>query len=140
MNYWLVKQEPEDFSWADFVKGKTTAWTGVRNFQARNYLRQMKCQDHVYFYHSGKEKQIVGEAIVIRENYPDPTATEGDWTAVDLQALQALPIPVTLAQIQADPILKQMALVRQTRLSVMPITPEQSARIVFLGGSLNSGS
>ena len=133
MNTWLVKQEPEDFSWVDFVKVKKTAWTGVRNFQARNYLRQMKRQDHVYFYHSGKEKQIVGEAIVVRENYPDPTATEGDWTAVDLQALHALPVPVTLAQIQSDPILKQMALVRQTRLSVMPITPEQYNQIALLG-------
>src|SRR5204863_8595925 len=95
-NYWLVKQEPEAYSWATFLKERRAAWTGVRNFQARNNLRAMKKGDLVFYYHSVSEKQIVGIAKVARESYPDPTATEGDWSCVDLVPAQPLNKPVTL--------------------------------------------
>src|SRR5215472_17658636 len=96
MQYWLVKQEPEDYSWADLVKDGRTAWTGVRNFQARNNLRAMKKGDRVLFYHSVSEKQVVGIARVEKEAYPDPTASEGDWVCVDLVPVNALRKPVSL--------------------------------------------
>src|SRR3954468_3849222 len=102
MQYWLVKQEPEAYSWADLNKDGRTAWTGVRNFQARNNLRAMKKGDLVLFYHSVSEKQVVGIACVERESYPDPSATEGDWSAVDLTPVQALRKPVALATIKTD--------------------------------------
>src|SRR5437762_12886386 len=104
-NYWLVKQEPEAYSWETFAREKKTAWTGVRNFQARNNLRAMKRGDLVLFYHSVSEKQVVGVARVEKENYPDPTATEGDWSAVDLAPVETLQKPVTLETIKADKIL-----------------------------------
>ena len=132
MQYWLVKQEPEAYSWADLVKDSRTAWTGVRNFQARNNLRGMKRRDVVLFYHSGSEKQVVGYARVEKEAYPDPTAKEGDWSSVDLAPVKQLGNPVTLGQIKADPTLKQMLLVRNSRLSVMPLTCEQFNRILKL--------
>jgi len=135
MNYWLVKQEPEAYSWSDFLKDGQTAWTGVRNFAARENLRAMKTGDRVFFYHSGEEKSVVGLARVRREAYPDPTADEGDWSAVDLAPVRTLAKPVALAAIKTDKILKEMALVRQTRLSVMPITPEQFARLLALSGT-----
>jgi predicted RNA-binding protein with PUA-like domain len=131
-NYWIVKQEPGSFSWATLVKDGRTDWTGVRNFQARNHLRTMKKGDSVLFYHSGEEKQIVGLARVEKEAYPDPTADEGDWSAVDIVPLKALSKPVTLQQLKADKILKNMALVRQSRLSVSPATEEQFERIMTL--------
>src|SRR5437016_2835253 len=102
MNYWLVKQEPEDYSWSDLVKDGRTAWTGVRNFQARNNLRAMKRKDFVLFYHSGSEKQVVGLARVEKEAYPDPTADEGEWSAVDLVPEMALKKPVNLATMKSD--------------------------------------
>lgn len=134
MNYWLVKQEPEDYSWSDFVKDGKTAWTGVRNFAARNHLRAMKKGDPVFYYHSGTGKEIVGLARVAKEAYPDPTAEEGDWSGVDLAADRALKRAVGLAEIKADKILKEMKLVKIGRLSVSPVTKEQYERILELGG------
>jgi predicted RNA-binding protein with PUA-like domain len=135
MAHWLVKSEPEAYSWQTFLKDKRTAWTGVRNFQARNNLRAMKKGDLVLFYHSVSEKQIVGFAKVEKEHYPDPTADEGDWSAVDLVPVKPLAQPVTLDQIKAEKILKQMILVRMSRLSVTPVTPEQFDRIMELAGN-----
>jgi predicted RNA-binding protein with PUA-like domain len=121
-NYWLVKQEPESYSWSTFVKDGKTAWTGVRNFQARNNLRAMKKGDAVFYYHSVSEKQIVGLARVAREAYPDPTAKEGDWVAVDLEPVKPLAKPVTLETIKSDKALAGIALVKNSRLSVQPVT------------------
>ncbi len=118
MNYWLVKSEPETYSWVMFVKDGKTAWTGGRNFAARLHLRAMKAGDRVFFYHSGEEKSVVGLARVAKEFYPDATADEGDWSCVDLAAENPLPKPVTLAQIKADKILKEMVVAKQSRLSV----------------------
>ena len=132
MNYWLVKQEAELYSWSDFLKDGKTAWTGVRNFAARKNLRTMKVGDRVFFYHSGEEKSVVGLARVRREYYPDPTADEGDWSAVDLAPEKTLVKPVPLAAVRADKILREMLLVRQTRLSVTPVMPEQFARLLAL--------
>ncbi|MBC8097239.1 MAG: EVE domain-containing protein, partial [Akkermansiaceae bacterium] len=120
MNHWLVKQEPEAYSWSDFVRDGRTVWTGVRNFQARNNLRAMKRGDLVLFYHSVSEKQVVGLARVDKEAYPDATAEEGDWSCVDLVPVKALKTPVTLEQIKADKVLKEIPLVKQSRLSVTP--------------------
>lgn len=132
MNCWLVKQEPEDYSWSDFLKDGKTAWTGVRSFPARKNLRGMKADDLVFFYHSGETKSVVGLARVAREAYPDPTAGEEDWSAVDLLPVKPLAKPVTLSQIKADRILKEMALVKQSRLSVMPVTGGQFMRLLEL--------
>ena len=132
MNYWIVKSEPEAYAWAQLVKDCVTAWTGVRNFAARNHLRAMKSGDPVFFYHSGEEKSVVGLARVVKKAYPDPTATEGDWTCVDLAPEKALAKPVTLAEIKADKILKEMVLARQSRLSVCPVTSEQFERLLQL--------
>ena len=131
-NYWLVKQEPESYSWTAFVKDGRTAWTGVRNFQARNNLRAMKQGDPVLYYHSVSEKQVVGLARVAKEYYADPTATEGDWVAVDLVPGKALAVPVTLETIKADKLLKDMPLVRQSRLSVTPLTEAQFKQLMAL--------
>jgi predicted RNA-binding protein with PUA-like domain len=132
MNYWLVKSEPEVYSWSQFLKDGKTAWTGVRNFAARNYLRAMKKGDAVFFYHSGEQKSVVGLARVEKEFYPDPTAVEGDWACVDLKAEKSLAKPVTLAQIKADNILKEMVLVKQSRLSVSPLAKTQFERLLQL--------
>ena len=131
-NYWLVKQEPEAYSWAALVKDGRTAWTGVRNFQARNNLRAMKKGDLVFYYHSVSEKQVVGVARVEREAYPDPTATEGDWSAVDLAPVKPLAKPVSLETIKTDKVLKEMKLVRNSRLSVTPVTEAQFERVMAL--------
>jgi len=130
MQHWLVKQEPEDYPWSTLVRDGGTAWTGVRNFQARNYLRAMKKGDAVLYYHSGAEKAVVGLARVAREAYPDPTATEGDWSAVGLAPVKALAKQVSLAEIKADAVLRDMKLARQSRLSVSPVTPEQFNRLL----------
>jgi predicted RNA-binding protein with PUA-like domain len=122
MKYWLVKSEPESYSWSAFVKEGRAEWTGVRNYTARNNLRAMKKGDLVFFYHSVSEKQIVGLARVEKEAYPDPTATEGDWFAVLLVPVKPLKEPVTLAVIKADDSLKGLRLLRQSRLSVSPVT------------------
>jgi len=132
MQYWLVKQEPSDFSWDMFVKEGRTAWTGVRNFQARNNLRTMKKGDLAFYYHSGEEKQIVGVGRVEREAYPDPTAKEGDWSCVDLAPIQPLSQAITLKAIKTDTALKNMTLARNSRLSVSPVSKEQFQRILNL--------
>jgi predicted RNA-binding protein with PUA-like domain len=133
MNYWIVKQEPESYSWADFLKEGRANWTGVRNYQARNNLQAMKKGDVVFFYHSGGEKRIVGQAKVARENYPDPTAEEPGWVAVDLVPVKALARPVTLEEIKADKSFKDILLVRNSRLSVSPLGKEQGERVLELG-------
>ena len=133
-NYWLVKSEPEAYSWDTFVKDGRTAWTGVRNFQARNNLRAMKKGDLVAFYHSVTDKQIVGLAKVDKEAYPDATAKEGDWSCVDLVPAKPLKQPVTLAAIKADKALSEMALLKQSRLSVTPLTATQFERLLDLAG------
>jgi predicted RNA-binding protein with PUA-like domain len=135
MNYWLVKTEPETYSWAMFVKEGKTAWTGVRNFAARNHLRAMQPGDTVLFYHSGEIKSVVGLARVTRVAYADPTAKEGDWSAVDLVPVGPLTRPVTLAAIKADKLLREMKLARESRLSVSPVTAEQFQRLLELSGT-----
>ena len=132
--YWLVKQEPADYAWADFVRDGGTDWTGVRNFAARLHLRGMLAGDPVLFYHSGAEKSVVGLARVARTAFPDPTADEPGWVAVELKADASLPQPVTLPQLRADPTLAKMTLFRQNRLSVTPVTKAEFDRIVKLGG------
>lgn len=135
MNYWLVKSEPESYSWTKFVQDGKTAWTGVRNFQARNNLRAMKKGDCILFYHSVTDKQVVGLAKVINEAYADTTATEGDWSCVDLGPVKALKIPVVLETIKADRILKEMALVKNSRISVTPVSEEQFRRVAELSNT-----
>jgi predicted RNA-binding protein with PUA-like domain len=130
--YWLVKVEPDAYSWADFVKDGKTAWTGVRNYQARNNLRAMQKGDPVFYYHSVTEKQVVGLARVEREAYPDPTASEGDWSAVDLVPVKPLAKPVILDVIKTDAILKLILLVRHSRLSVSPLDETQFKRLLAL--------
>ena len=132
-NYWLVKQEPETYAWAAFVKDGRAAWTGVRNFQARNNLRAMRKGDFVLYYHSVTGKQVVGIARVDREAYLDPTANEGDWSCVDLVPDRALKTPVTLEAIKTDRVLNEIPLVRNSRLSVSPVSREQFERILELG-------
>lgn len=132
MNYWLVKQEPEDYSWSDFLRDGKTAWTGVRNYQARNNLRAMENGDLVFFYHSGDRKSVVGLASVARASFPDPTADEGDWSAVDLKPVKSLTKAVTLVQIKADGVLREMKLVKNSRLSVMPISHREFRRLLVL--------
>lgn len=132
MNYWVVKSEPETYSWSQFAKEGKTAWTGVRNFAARLHLRAMKRGDAVFFYHSGEEKSAVGLARVEKEFYADPTTKEGDWSCVDLKAEKPLAKSITLAQIKADKILKEMVLAKQSRLSVSPVTRLQFERLLQL--------
>ena len=131
MQYWLVKTEPEAYSWTAFVKDGGTAWTGVRNFSARNNLRAMKTEDLVFFYHSG-EKQVVGLARVQKEAYADPTAKEGDWSCVDLKPMKPLKTPVSLEQIRGDKILRNNSLVSRPRLSVVPVAADQFERLLQL--------
>src|SRR5713226_7808969 len=131
--YWMVKQEPEGYSWDDLTRDGRTDWTGVRNFQARNNLRQMKVGDRVLFYHSGEQKAVVGIAQVAKAAYPDPTADEDQWVAVDIKPLKPLREPVTLGAIRAHPKLSNLSLVRQSRLSVMPVTKEEFETIIALG-------
>ena len=133
-NFWLVKQEPSSYSWPDFVADGETSWTGVRNFAARNNLRKMRKADAVLFYHSGEEKAVVGIAKVVRTAYPDKTAKEGDWSTVDLAAVKLLPQPVTLGEIKGNSRLKGIPLVRQSRLSVMPLAEQEFQEIVSMGG------
>ena len=133
MSYWIVKQEPSSYGWDDFVKEGGTNWTGVRNYQARNFLQAMKKNDVAFFYHSGDEKQIVGRAKVTREAYPDPTADEPGWVAVDLAPVKALARPVTLVEIKADAAFKDVLLVRNSRLSVSPLDETQGERVLKLG-------
>lgn len=133
MNYWLVKSEPAAYAWEQFVKDGGTAWTGVRNFTARLNLRAMKRGDLVCFYHSVTGKEIVGLAKVAKEAYPDATAKEGDWSCVDLAPVKPLGKPVPLDVIKTDKTLAGIPLVRQSRLSVSPLTKEQFTRVLALG-------
>ena len=133
MNYWLVKSEPETYSWEKLNKEGRTFWDGVRNYQARNNLREMKEGDLVLFYHSNVEKAVVGIAKVAREFYQDPTTTDPNWVVVDLVPVEPLKKPVTLEQVKADEKLQQIHLVRQGRLSVMSLKREEFDRIVALG-------
>ncbi len=127
--YWMVKSEPTAYAWSDLVKDGRAAWTGVRNFQARLNLRAMRQGDRVFFYHSVEGKEVVGIAEVAKEAYPDPTATEGDWSCVDLAPVKPLPKPVPLATIKTNAKLKDLKLLRQSRLSVMPVTKAEFAEI-----------
>ena len=133
MNYWLVKQEPDAYAWSKFVADGKTTWTGVRNFQARNNLRAMKKGDLVLYYHSNIGMEIVGIAKVVKEHYPDPTAEEGDWSVVDLAPVKPLKTFVTLDALKADAVLKDIPLVKQSRLSVSPLTEAQFQRVLVLG-------
>jgi predicted RNA-binding protein with PUA-like domain len=130
---WLVKTEPSTYSWEDLVREGRTRWDGVRNFAARNHLAGMRAGDLVLVYHSGDERAVSGVARVAREAYPDPTAREGSWLAVDLEPLRALARPVALAEIKADASLGGIPLVRQSRLSVMPLPVPAFERILALG-------
>jgi predicted RNA-binding protein with PUA-like domain len=132
-NFWLVKQEPSSYSWSDLVAEGETSWTGVRNFTARNNLRKMRKADEVLFYHSGEEKAVVGIAKVMRTAYPDPTAKEGDWSTVDLAAVKPLAWPVTLREIKGNSRLRGIPLIRQSRLSVMPLAEPEFREIVNMG-------
>lgn len=130
MNYWLVKQEPTAYSYDDFLKDGATDWTGVRNFQARNNLMEMKKNDKVLFYHSVNEKSVVGTATVNKAHYPDPT--DEKWFAVELKAGKKLKKPVTLEQIKGNMSLANIALIKQSRLSVMPLTKDEYDEIISM--------
>jgi predicted RNA-binding protein with PUA-like domain len=134
MAYWLVKSEPDVFSWDQQVANKVEPWTGVRNHMAKNNLKAMRKGDRAFFYHSNIGKEIVGVVEVAREAYPDPSAESGDWVCVDMKALRPMKRPVTLAELKADPDFADLALVRFSRLSVAPVTDEQWTRICALGG------
>ena len=135
MAWFLVKSEPSVYSFDDLVRDGKTVWDGVRNFEARGNLRSMKKGDLVLFYHSGEGKAIVGLAKVLREAYPDASAEEGDWVAVDLAPVKPLAKEVTLAAVKADPALAEMAIVKKSRLSVSRVTPAEFARVLKLAGT-----
>jgi predicted RNA-binding protein with PUA-like domain len=132
MQYWLIKSEPFKYSWDTFEQEQRTFWDGVRNYQARNYLRQMKLDDLALWYHSNEGKEIVGIAQVIKEHYPDPTATEGDWSVVEFAPFKKLKNPVSLATLKSHPVLSQMNIFRQMRLSVVAVTQEEFETILAL--------
>ncbi|MGO9412605.1 MAG: EVE domain-containing protein [Spirochaetia bacterium] len=134
MDYWLAKSDPETYGWTDLLRDGKTSWDGVRNYKARNYLRAMKPDDIVLFYHSGEEKSVVGAMKVLSEAYRDTTAEEEIWSAVDVAPAWALTSPVPLARIRAEPSLKNISLVRAARLSVMPLEKKEFDTIVSLGG------
>ncbi|MFM8885437.1 MAG: EVE domain-containing protein [Chthoniobacterales bacterium] len=130
----MVKQEPDSYPWEQFLRDKKTVWTGVRNFQARNNLRAMKKGDRVFYYHSVTGKSVVGLAEVAREAYTDPTAKEGDWSCVDLVPRQTCKTPVELETIKKEKALKDLPLLRQSRLSVMPVSGAEAKVFCRLGG------
>ncbi len=134
MNYWLVKSEPFKYSWEQFVKDKKTHWDGVRNYAARNNLKAMAKGDHVLFYHSNEGLAIVGIAEVVKTAYQDPTTEDPNWVVVDLKPVKAIPNPVTLTDIKATPALKDMDLVRLSRLSVGTVKPDEYKLIMKMGG------
>ena len=136
MAYWLLKSEPDTWSYEDQKKkgAKGDAWTGVRNFTARRHLKEMKKGDRAFFYHTGDEKAVVGIVEVLREAYPDPTAKGEPWVVVDVKTVEALPKPVTLAAIKDEPKLKDMALVKNSRLSVQPVTDAEWKLVCKMGG------
>ncbi|MGE0416217.1 MAG: EVE domain-containing protein [Acetobacteraceae bacterium] len=131
--YWLVKSEPDAFSWDQQVANDVEPWTGVRNHSAKLNLKAMKKGDRAFFYHSNIGKEIVGVVEVAREAYPDPTAEKGDWVCVDMKAVGPMPVPVTLAAIKAEPVLAEIPLIRQSRLSVMPISEEHWNHLCRMG-------
>ena len=133
-NYWLVKSEPDSYSWSDLVKDGLTSWTGVRNFTARNNLRAMAKGDEVFFYHSVTEKAVVGVCEVKRTAYPDKTAKEGDWSTVDLVPRKKLTRPVTLSEIRSNSRLRNISLLRLSRLSVQPLSKDEFAQILRMAG------
>ena len=133
MNYWLVKSEPSTYSWEQFLKEGRTYWDGVRNYQARNNLKAMKKGDIVLFYHSGEGKEVVGISRVVKEAYPDPTTDDERWVVVDLEPVETLKKPVSLEEIKKDKRLKNIALLKQGRLSVVPLTKEEFQVIVEKG-------
>ena len=134
MQYWLVKSEPDAFSWDMQVANGVEPWTGVRNHQAKLNLKAMKRGDLAFFYHSNEGKEIVGVVEVVREAYPDPSAEKGDWVCVDMKAVAPMPKPVTLAAVKADPAFADLALVRLSRLSVVPVAKPHWDRICRMGG------
>jgi predicted RNA-binding protein with PUA-like domain len=134
MAFWLVKSEPDAFSWEQQVANGVEPWTGVRNAMARNNLRAMQPGDRAFFYHSNVGREIVGVVEVVRAAYPDPTAEKGDWVAVDVRAVGPMPNPVPLPAIKADPDFADFALVRQSRLSVMPVPPQLWKKLCRMGG------
>lgn len=134
MNYWLVKSEPFKYSWQQFVQDKQTFWDGVRNYQARNNLRAMQKGDLAFFYHSNEGLEIVGIAKVVKEHYQDPTTEDANWVVVDLKPVKAFKMPVSLAAMKAEPRLEGLALIRQGRLSVCPVTAGEWAVIMEMGG------
>jgi predicted RNA-binding protein with PUA-like domain len=136
MQYWLVKSEPGSWSWEQQVESgaKGTAWTGVRNHTAKQNLEKMRRGDRAFFYHSGEGKDIVGIVEVMREHYPDPTDKSGMFVVVDVKAVEPVPKPVTLAAIKAEPKLKDMALVKYSRLSVQPVTADEWKHVCKMGG------
>jgi predicted RNA-binding protein with PUA-like domain len=134
MQYWLVKSEPDAFSWDQQVAHGVEPWTGVRNHTAKNNLKAMRKGDQAFFYHSNTGKEIVGVVEVVREAYPDPTAETGDWVCVDMKAGGPMPVPVTLVQMKADPALEGLALIQFSRLSVQPVSAAHWKHICRLGG------
>lgn len=133
MNYWLVKSEPDVYGFQHLMADGRTRWDGVRNYQARNNLRAMRAGDLCLFYHSNIGLEVAGIAKIAKEHYPDPTATKGDWSAVELEPVKALVRPVSLAEIKKHPDLQQLLLVRNGRLSVMPVTFDEFFTILNLG-------
>ena len=134
MAYWLAKSEPDTWSWDSHAKAGADAWTGVRNHQAKIHLKAMKTGDRVFFYHSGEAKAVVGVSEVVREAYPDPTDPSGAFVCVDLKASYPLPKPVTLSAIKAEPKLSDMVLVKNSRLSVQPVTAAEWTIVSAMGG------
>jgi predicted RNA-binding protein with PUA-like domain len=130
MNYWLIKSEPEKYSWEKFSKDGCTFWDGVRNYAARNNMRAMKEGDLAFFYHSNEGKEIVGIAKVVKEAYQDPTTDDTNWVVVEFSPVEALKNPVTLAQVKAEPMLSNMELVRLGRLSVSAVTPVEFDKVL----------
>jgi len=134
MHYWLVKSEPFKYSWQQFLKDKKTHWDGVRNYAARNNLRDMKKGDEVFFYHSNEGMEIVGIAMVVKEAYQDPTTEDKNWVVVDLRPVKALKSPVTLNDIKAQPKFENMELVKNSRLSVQKVSPEEWKQVLKMSG------
>lgn len=135
MNYWLVKSEPFKYSWDDFLEDGSTYWDGVRNYQARNNLKSMKVKDKVLFYHSNEGLEVVGIAEVTTEYYQDPSTDDDRWVVVDLKPVDTLKNPVTLTQIKEEPSLKEMPLIKQSRLSVLPLRKKEFDKILLMSES-----
>lgn len=134
MHHWLLKSEPDAYSWDDLARDGEGVWDGVRNFMARNNLRAMRKGDLALFYHSVRGKEVVGICQIAEEHFPDPTADDGDWSAVRVAPVRKLPVPVTLAMIKDEPALRDIAMLKYNRLSVVPLTEAEYARIVEMGG------